>query len=882
MLHANGMPILSLMRWEKAQVKAALAVLIAMLMLLAPLTWGVQPVRAAHASLAGALPSHQRSAFLLPRLLDQTLPPSAGQLATDASPYNSPPGKFPFKTVKSAGGLLVIHYYNMPESLAEGYIAQAQHALQHPIRDTLGFTLTRRVDIYIYASRQDFLAGAPVTNPAETGALTDPSHNTIYLTSVGQGDEGAVNALPHELTHAVFHQNEDSGHLEGPYFSVYPLWLDEGLAAYDEPPGSPYTKSYDDALAKAVTARDLVDILQQFVGDYPTDPDTDYLAYAESRSFMSYLIATYGRDAFHGFLVDARDGQLFLDAQQHFGADLRILESRWEVSLGLPPTVSDQGYAPIFPTPLAVSSPGTLPALASRTAPFFVREPLDATLPWLALLAVTFALALEQLWHEWRRTRRRSWNTRDSASTLASPLLYLPGQQPGAPAPADAAGMPTASTDGTSSVAMLAPARITPLYHRGPRWFDLPLILLPLPLALAAAYLALRRDPLQAWHGAYLIAAVVAAPFLLIFLPLLWRGRLMGYQPVYRFIGSGLVIMLVVTALAQATPIGKTQARAYEQRGAYALALSAYADADGSRTDTAADLARVHIEWARAALDAGDYPTADAQVRALFTLGPSALSTGDAYDAFTSAVFNLGTSLIRAQRYDQALRLYADARAFQACVADCRTQLDQKAAAAYLLWAGALQNQGDFAAALDKLTLVTQTYASTPSAATAQSGIPEIKAQRILSAALAAGARGDYTTMNAQLRTLAATYPHTAAAAQIPEVPQPVTGIVQDSVTNAPVTGDRLFFVAFATQSEVRSFNYDFNAKNIAFVVGARIGQGGAFTARLQPGYWYAPCWDDPSQPGNGYFNAPLAGNGNDAFAVTSLVPATIGLIAGY
>lgn len=879
MLHANFMSTLSPTSWKQARPAPALAVLIAaLLLLLAPHAWGVQPVRAAHAGLAGTLPANQRSAFLLPRLLNQTHLPSAGQVATGASRRNSPPGNFPFKTVQSSDGLLIIHYYNRPENLARGYITQAQQALQHPIRDTLGFTLTHRVDIYIYSSRQDFLAGAPVTNPAETFALTDFVHNTIYLDSADQGDEGAVNALPHELTHIVFHQNEDSGHLEGPYFSFYPLWLDEGLAAYDEPPNSPFTSPYDRALASAVADRDPVDILQQFVQDYPTDPDTDYLAYAESRSFITYLITTYGRDTFQRFLVDARDGQLLLDAQQHFGADLRILESRWEVSLGLPPTAPNQGFAPVPPTPIAVPSTGPLPSLASRTQPFFVHEPLDATLPWLALLALTFALALEQLWQEWRRTHRRPWYTRDTASAPASPLLYLPSQQPNAPAPADALTPPAY---GALPVAVSTPAGITPLVQRSPRWFDLPLILLPLPLALAAAYLALRRDPLQAWHGAYLVAALVAAPFVLIYLPLLWRGRLMGYQPAYRFIGSGLVIMLLVTALAQATPIGKTQAHAYEQHGAYALALSIYADAGGSRADTAADLERVHIEWAQAALDAGDYAVADAQVRALFTLDPSALSIGDAHDAFTGIVFNLGTSLIRAQRFDQALHLYADARAFQACAADCRTQLDQKSAAAYLLWAGALQNQGDFAAAIDKLTLVTQTYASTPSAATAQAGLPEIKAQRILSAALAAGAKGDFTTMNAQLRSLAAAYPHTAAAAQIPEIPQPVSGVVQDSVTNASVAGDRLFFVAFATQSAARSFTYDFNSNKIVFVVGARIGPGGSFTARLQPGYWYVSCWDDPSLPGNGYFNAPLA-SGNDAFAIAPLTPANIGTIAGY
>lgn len=873
------MPTLSLKIWRQAPARLACALLATLLLLLAPLTGGVHLARAARMGVTGATPAYYSRALPRPRLLDQTRPPSAGQSLAAAPKVNTPPGNFPFKTMQSPDGLLVIHYYNQPENIARGYIGLARQALQHPIHDTLSFTLIHRVDIYIYGSRQDFLVGAPVTNAAETGALADNIHNAIYLASARLDDDGATNALPHELTHIVFHQNQDGGHLEGSYFSFYPLWLDEGLAAYDEPLTSPDTRAYDDLLAKAVADHHPVDLLQQFVNDYPADPDTDNLAYAESRSFISYLIATYGLDTFHAFLVDAREGQLLLDAQQHFGADLRILESRWEVSVGFPATVPDHGFAPVAAIPIASGPIIPLPSLASQTRPFFVSEPLNASLPWLALLAIIFALAIEQLLQAWLPTRRRMWSVRDTASLPASPLLYLPIQQPTAPGPADAPLTPAVSA---SPAVALAPASIKTLVRRDPRWFDFLLILLPLPLALVAAYLMLRGDSPQTWHRAYLIAGLIAAPFIMLYAPLLWRGRRLGNLPTYRLIGAGLVVMLVITALAQATLIGKTQARAYEQRGAYALALSTYADAGVRASDTAANLERVHIEWSQAALEAGDYGIADAQVRALFTLDPATLSSGDAYDAFTSAVSDLGVSLLHAHRFEQTLSLYADAQAFGACDGDCHTLLDQKAANAYLLWAAALQNQGNFAAALEKLTLVTQKYATTPSAAIAQRGIPEVKAQQILSDALAAGAKGDYAAMNAQLRSLAITYPHTAAATQAPEVPQPVSGVVRDSVTNASVAGDRLFFVAFATQADARSFDFDFSSGKIAFVSGARIGHGGAFTTRLQPGYWYVPCWDDPSQPDAHYFDGPLLGSGNDAFAVTSFTPAYVGVIAGY
>lgn len=151
---------------------------------------------------------------------------------------------------------------------------------------TLGFTLKQPVNIYVYGSRADFLAGAPVTNPSETAAIAFPHTNMVYLQSSDPGDDGATDALPHELTHIVFHQNEDVGHLPSDEFEFEPRWLDEGLAAYDEPANSRSVEEYESALNAAVTSRHLVDILHDFNLDYPKDPNRDELAYAEARAFI--------------------------------------------------------------------------------------------------------------------------------------------------------------------------------------------------------------------------------------------------------------------------------------------------------------------------------------------------------------------------------------------------------------------------------------------------------------------------------------------------------------------------------------------------------------------------------------------------------------------
>jgi hypothetical protein len=200
----------------------------------------------------------------LPRLLLRSPGQRAGTLA-----IASPPGHFPFQVARSADGLVVLHYYGEPAAFAQQLIALAQGDLTHPIHDTLGFSLKRPVNVYVYASRSDFLAGAPVTNAAETAALADPAVSAIYLVSDSAQDDGATDALPHELTHIVFHQNVDVGHLESAFLSMFPHWLDEGLATYDEPASSMQVSDYTAALGQGIQDNTLVDLLRDFNVDYP-------------------------------------------------------------------------------------------------------------------------------------------------------------------------------------------------------------------------------------------------------------------------------------------------------------------------------------------------------------------------------------------------------------------------------------------------------------------------------------------------------------------------------------------------------------------------------------------------------------------------------------
>jgi hypothetical protein len=106
------------------------------------------------------MPSRCKCPGRTPRLLLRD--PAEGAGARIAA---SPPGSFPFQVARSSNGLVVLHYNDEPASFAQQLISLTQRDLAHPIHDTLGFSLKRPVNVYVYASRSDFLAGASSPTP---------------------------------------------------------------------------------------------------------------------------------------------------------------------------------------------------------------------------------------------------------------------------------------------------------------------------------------------------------------------------------------------------------------------------------------------------------------------------------------------------------------------------------------------------------------------------------------------------------------------------------------------------------------------------------------------------------------------------------------------
>jgi hypothetical protein len=176
--------------------------------------------------------------------------------------------------------------------------------------------------------------------------------------------------IAHELSHLFVGQAT---------FSCYtraPTWLDEGLATRAEGEARPQFQS---SLRNAVGRDDLFSV-RALRAAFPTSAEDTTLAYAQSESFVDFLLVQHGPERMAALLGGFREG-LTDDAAllRAYGFDQAGLYARWRAwqdlaapAATVPPpaptpvrTPAPPGLDYIVGTPMAMSS---LPAYASPAA----------------------------------------------------------------------------------------------------------------------------------------------------------------------------------------------------------------------------------------------------------------------------------------------------------------------------------------------------------------------------------------------------------------------------------------------------------------------------------------------------------------------------------
>jgi hypothetical protein len=248
------------------------------------------------------------------------------------------------------GGALALFWYTGSDSLARELMDACQEGLARLTQD-IGTYPERPIKIYIYASDSD-LKGAMISSQEWTGGVAFIDFGIIAISISPSELDWGKKAVVHELTHLVVHQATFS-----PYGQL-PLWLDEGLAMYNE---GELDLDFRSCLEEAILNDRLISV-RSLCSPFSAYSEKACLSYAQSYSIVEYLLDNYGQDKMLDLLALLKQGNTYDEAlTEVYGFDINGLDTSWRATL-TSPVVPDQG-AGLRPALIAV-----LAALATGLA----------------------------------------------------------------------------------------------------------------------------------------------------------------------------------------------------------------------------------------------------------------------------------------------------------------------------------------------------------------------------------------------------------------------------------------------------------------------------------------------------------------------------------
>ena len=281
--------------------------------------------------------------------------------------------RYPWRSLSSDG--LTLLWYEGNDSFAQELMDACKQGLDRlkPISHweaRSAEATPRPITIYVYASMVD-LRGAMIFPQEWTGGAAFTDFGIIVIGIPPDQVDWGERALVHELTHVVVHQATF-----GPYGAL-PVWLDEGLAMYNEGQLEWFFQSW---LNEAVAEDELISVAS-LCSPFSAEPEKAFISYAESYSLVEYLMHNYGQGKMLELLGLFKQGNT-CDAAltQVYGFDIDGLDSRWRETLATSTVTASEAWQS---HPALI---GVLSALATS-------------------LVLAGALALEE-W-TWRRSRKK-------------------------------------------------------------------------------------------------------------------------------------------------------------------------------------------------------------------------------------------------------------------------------------------------------------------------------------------------------------------------------------------------------------------------------------------------------------------------------------------
>jgi hypothetical protein len=239
-------------------------------------------------------------------------------------------------------GEATVHWYGAAEGQALRFGELSAVGVERA-EQLLGSELAGPVDVFVYATRDEFFGALGPGAREWTGAAAYSELRTIFMWNSPEAGSTAYleTAMIHEITHIVFHDATDNP------FHEPARWLNEGIATWSETQDDAGEQSIVESEASSGGLFAFDAISEQF----PIGERGGRLSYAQGTAMIDLIIADHGREAIAGIAAAYREGASDAEAlEAGTGVPAQELYDRFFTSFGV------EAPTPIEPEPIPASN----------------------------------------------------------------------------------------------------------------------------------------------------------------------------------------------------------------------------------------------------------------------------------------------------------------------------------------------------------------------------------------------------------------------------------------------------------------------------------------------------------------------------------------------
>lgn len=237
-------------------------------------------------------------------------------------------------------GEATVHWYGNAEAQARRFGELTAVGVDRA-EELLGTELAGPVDVFVYASRDDFFGALGPGVREWTGAAAFPWMRTIFMWLGGGSADYLEVAMLHEVTHIVFRDAVDN-----PYHDPA-RWLNEGIATWSETREA----SGERQIVEAETRDGGLFAFEAITEQFPIGERGGRLSYAQGTTMVDLIIDRYGAEAIAEIAAALRDGASDAAAlEAGTGVTAEQLYAEYYAAFGV------DAPSPIEPDPIAASN----------------------------------------------------------------------------------------------------------------------------------------------------------------------------------------------------------------------------------------------------------------------------------------------------------------------------------------------------------------------------------------------------------------------------------------------------------------------------------------------------------------------------------------------